>query len=150
MHKTTALGVAGGAALGVWLLASIGTAQSPPAKPAPAGAPPSNATAPVAAPSAGSPSNAPAPPVEFSREFLGDPQNVQRGRAVWQARCQFCHGKTAYPGKAPRLDPSRYTPAFVYDRVVNGFQGMPPWRHEFSVDDLKAVVAYVLSREFSN
>ena len=82
--------------------------------------------------------------------FLSDPKNVQKGREVWQARCQFCHGKSAYPGKAPKLDPSRYTPAFVYDRVANGFQGMPPWRHEFSVDELKAVVAYVLSPTFSN
>jgi len=147
MRKTTGFGLAVGAALGVWMLASLGAAQSPPGAPAPAGSPPagaaSNATVPAAPPSA-------APPVEFTREFLGDPRNVQRGRGVWQARCQFCHGKAAYPGKAPRLDPSRYTPEFVYDRVVNGFQGMPPWRHEFSVDELKAVVAYVLSQEFSN
>jgi mono/diheme cytochrome c family protein len=56
----------------------------------------------------------------------------------------------AYPGKAPKLQPSRYTPEFVYDRVSNGFQGMPPWRQEFSEQELRAVVAYVLSKEFSN
>ena len=89
-------------------------------------------------------------PVEFTKDFLGDPRNVQRGRDVWQGRCQFCHGKMAYPGKAPKLHPSRYTPAFVYDRVANGFQGMPPWRHEFSVDQLKSVVAYVLGQEYPN
>jgi mono/diheme cytochrome c family protein len=133
MRQTTALGIA--LTLGVWVLAGVGAAQSPPAAPAPASSPPANG---------------PAPPVEFTPEFLGDPQNVQRGRAVWQARCQFCHGKSAYPGKAPKLQPHRYTPAFVYDRVANGFQGMPPWRHEFSVDELKSVVAYVLSREFPN
>ena len=132
MRKTTALGVAGGVVLGVWLLAGMGAAQSPPAAPG------------------GAPANGPAPPVEFTPGFLGDAKNVQKGREVWQARCQFCHGKAAYPGKAPKLDPSRYTPAFVYDRVANGFQGMPPWRHEFSVDDLKSIVAYVLSREFPN
>jgi mono/diheme cytochrome c family protein len=153
MRRTRALGLAVTVgALGAWLLAGVGAAQSPPAPPAPAGAPagtgPANAAPAASSPAAGVAS--PAPPVEISREFLGDPQNVQRGRAVWQARCQFCHGKTAYPGKAPRLDPSRYTPEFVYDRVANGFQGMPPWRHEFSVEDLKAVVAYVLSKEFSN
>jgi mono/diheme cytochrome c family protein len=131
MRKTTALAVAVGVALGVSSLAGLGTAQSPPAAPAAA-------------------ANGPAPPVEFTPEFLGDPKNVQKGREVWRARCQFCHGKTAYPGKAPKLDPSRYTPQFVYDRVANGFQGMPPWRHEFSVDDLKSVVAFVLSKEFSN
>jgi mono/diheme cytochrome c family protein len=143
MRTTTTVKLAVGVTLVASLLAGAGLAQSPPAGPAPAGAPPPNAT-----PPAGSP--APAPPVEFTREFLGDPRNVQKGREVWQARCQFCHGKTAYPGKAPKLDPSRYTPAFVYDRVANGFQGMPPWRHEFSVEDLKSVVAYVLSPGFSN
>ena len=92
MRKTTALGVAGGVVLGVWLLAGMGAAQSPPAAPA------------------GAPANGPAPPAEFTPGFLGDPRNVQKGREVWQARCQFCHGKAAYPGKAPKLDPSRYTP----------------------------------------
>jgi mono/diheme cytochrome c family protein len=133
MRKTTGLLVAGGVILGAWMFAGSGAAQSPPA-----------------APSAAAPANGPAPPVEFTPAFLGDPKNVQKGREVWQARCQFCHGKSAYPGKAPKLDPSRYTPAFVYDRVANGFQGMPPWRHEFSVTDLKSVVAYVLSKEFPN
>jgi mono/diheme cytochrome c family protein len=150
MRRTTTFTLAVGMILVAWLLAGVGTAQSPPAGSAPAGTPPSNAAAPAATPPAGSSATAPAPPVEFTREFLGDPKNVQKGREVWQARCQFCHGKTAYPGKAPRLDPSRYTPAFVYDRVANGFQAMPPWRHEFSVDELKSVVAYVLSPGFSN
>jgi mono/diheme cytochrome c family protein len=88
--------------------------------------------------------------VEFTREYLSDPKSVQQGREVWQTRCHFCHGKSAYPGKGPKLDPSRYTPAFVYDRVANGYQGMPGWRHEFSVEQLKSVVAYVLSRDFPN
>ena len=150
MRERRLLTLAVGVICVAWLPAGPGAAQSPPAAPAPAGAPLPNAAAPTGPPPAGSPANAPAPPVEFSREFLGDPKNVQKGRVVWQARCHFCHGKAAYPGKAPKLDPSRYTPAFVYDRVANGFQGMPPWRHEFSVDELKSVVAYVLSREFPN
>ncbi len=148
MRGTTILRLAVGASLVTWLAAGIGTAQSPPAAPAAVGAPAPNATAPPGP--SGPAANAPASPVEFSQSFLRDPKNVQKGREVWQARCQFCHGKAAYPGKAPKLDPSRYTPAFVYDRVANGFQGMPPWRHEFSVDELKAVVAYVLSPTFSN
>ena len=135
MRQATALGLTLTLTLAAWVAAGIGAAQSSPAAPAPA---------------SGAPANGPAPPAEFTPEFLGDPKNVQRGRGVWQARCQFCHGKMAYPGKAPKLQPSRYTPAFVYDRVANGFQGMPPWRHEFSVDELKSVVAYVLSREFPN
>lgn len=88
--------------------------------------------------------------VAFSEEYLRDPRKIELGRQVWVDRCQFCHGKTAYPGKGPRLDPSRYTPQFVYDRITNGFQGMPSWKHEFSEDQRKAVVAYILSKEFSN
>jgi len=128
---TLALAILGVAAL-AGLLATSGSAQSPP--PATGGASASG----------------PAPPVEFTPDFLTDPKKIQQGRTVWQARCQFCHGKMAYPGKAPKLQPSRYTPSFVYDRVANGFQGMPPWRQEFSVDELKSVVAYVLSRDFPN
>ena len=139
MRKTTAFGLALAVTTAARLLAGVGAAQSPPAAPGPSSSAP-----------AGPSANGPTSPVEFTQEFLGDPGNVVRGRGVWQARCQFCHGKMAYPGKAPKLQPSRYTPAFVYDRVANGFQGMPSWRHEFSVDELKSVVAYVLSREFPN
>lgn len=50
----------------------------------------------------------------------------------------------------PKVQPSRYTPRFVYDRVTNGFRGMPSWKHEFSEAERKAVTAYVMSQEFSN
>ncbi len=88
--------------------------------------------------------------VRLDPRFLTDPKNIEQGRAVWKTRCQYCHGRAAYPGKAPKLDPSRYTPEFVYDRVTNGYKGMPSWRQEFSEQELRAVVAYVLSKEFSN
>jgi mono/diheme cytochrome c family protein len=88
--------------------------------------------------------------ISFTAEYLSDPQNIETGKTVWSKRCKFCHGKQAYPGKAPKLQPSRYTPEFVYDRVTNGFRGMPSWKHEFSEAERKAVVAYVMSKEFSN
>ncbi|MFQ5897778.1 MAG: c-type cytochrome [Candidatus Methylomirabilia bacterium] len=83
---------------------------------------------------------------KFTEEYLTDPKNIELGKKVWLKRCKFCHGKQAYPGKAPRLEPSRYEPEFVYDRVTNGFRGMPPWKEEFSEEERKAVVAYVMSR----
>ena len=88
--------------------------------------------------------------VAFTKEYLGDVRKIEMGRRVWVSRCQFCHGKTAYPGKAPRLDPSRYTPEFVFDRVTSGYQGMPAWKHEFSEEERMAVVAYIMSKDFSN
>jgi len=88
--------------------------------------------------------------VQFTPQYLKDPANISLGREVWAKRCKFCHGRQAYPGKAPRLQPSRYTPQFVFDRVTNGFRGMPSWKHEFSEAERKAVVAYVMSKDFPN
>ena len=33
---------------------------------------------------------------------------------------------SAYPGKAPKLNPGTYTPDFIFDRVTYGFGKMPP------------------------
>ncbi|MFQ5995614.1 MAG: c-type cytochrome [Acidiferrobacterales bacterium] len=88
--------------------------------------------------------------VTFTEAYLNNPDNIALGKKIWFKRCKFCHGKTAYPGKAPKLQPSRYTSEFVYDRVTNGFGGMPSWKHEFSEQERRAVVAYILSKEFSN
>ena len=86
----------------------------------------------------------------FTEAFLEDEENIRLGRTVWNQRCGHCHGQTAYPGKAPRLSPRRYRerPQFVYDRVTNGFKGMPSWKHEFDQHERMAVVAYILSKKF--
>ena len=68
---------------------------------------------------------------------------------MWEGQCRHCHGKAAYPGKAPKLKPRRYKPDFVYDRVSNGFRKMPGWKDVYSVDERMAVTAYILSRQFS-
>lgn len=89
-------------------------------------------------------------PPPFPAELLGRPEGIATGKAVFGQICKFCHGKSAYPGKAPKLNPSRYTPEFVYDRVTNGYRGMPSFREQFSEQERQAVVVYVLSQEFSN
>lgn len=85
----------------------------------------------------------------FTDQYLNDPKIIALGREVWQTRCTYCHGRRSYPGKAPKLKPSRYTPELVYDRVTNGFGKMPAWKDEFSEEERRAVVAYVLSNVFS-
>jgi mono/diheme cytochrome c family protein len=85
----------------------------------------------------------------FTAEFLNDPNNIAQGKQLWTRRCQLCHGKEVYPGSAPPLQPWKYTPEFVYDRVTNGFRGMPALKQEFSEAERRAIVAYVLSRNFS-
>jgi mono/diheme cytochrome c family protein len=89
------------------------------------------------------------PVPEFTEAFLNDPANIELGRKVWQEQCRHCHGKDAYPGKAPKLKPQRYTPEFVYHRVTYGFRGMPSWQDVYSEEERMAVVAWVLSKAFS-
>ncbi len=86
---------------------------------------------------------------EFTEAFLSDPVNFNAGQGVWQQQCRHCHGSSAYPGKAPKLKPRRYTPDFVFDRVTNGFRKMPAWKAVFSREQRMSVVAYVLSSKFS-
>lgn len=88
-------------------------------------------------------------PPEFTEDFLEDPDNIAAGKEVWDSTCQSCHGKSAYPGKAPKLRPRRYDADFVYDRVTHGFRKMPAWDDVLSEEERMNVVAYVLSRNFS-
>lgn len=120
--------------------------------PAPAGQQtgPEKTGEPAGGAAAGSPQeSADAEAVTFSEEYLADPANIEAGKAIWQKQCRHCHGKAAYPGKAPKLKPRGYTADFVYDRVTFGFRKMPAWKEVYSREERKAVVAYVLSREFS-
>ncbi|NKC11355.1 MAG: hypothetical protein GKR94_03865 [Gammaproteobacteria bacterium] len=87
--------------------------------------------------------------IEFTEEFMNNEENFELGKAIWKKRCQFCHGKRAYPGKAPKLKPKRYKPEFVYKRVTNGFKGMPGWKHEFNQQERMAVTAFIMHRRFS-
>jgi mono/diheme cytochrome c family protein len=125
------------------------------------GAPPSptapGSTAAAVAPTAASApdSGAPAAPApgtaaEASGKVdLTDPARIAAGQAVWQQQCRHCHGRSAYPGKAPKLKPRKYTPDFVFDRVTNGFRKMPAWKDVYSEEQRWAVVAWVLSHDFS-
>ncbi|MBL26881.1 MAG: hypothetical protein CMM50_04930 [Rhodospirillaceae bacterium] len=85
----------------------------------------------------------------LTKSFLSDDENIATGAAVWEKRCRFCHGKGTYPGKAPKLQPSRYQPGFIFARVTFGFRGMPAFDEEFTDDERKSVVAYILSDEFA-
>jgi len=86
---------------------------------------------------------------EFTEEFLADPETLATGKEVWESTCRGCHGASAYPGKAPKLQPSRYDAEFVYDRVTYGFRKMPAWEDVFSEEERMSVSAYVISQRFS-
>ena len=89
------------------------------------------------------------PSPAFSDDFLATPSNIEAGKEMWKEQCRHCHGRSAYPGKAPKLKPRRYKPDFVYDRVTNGFRKMPAWKEVYDQEERMKIVAYVLSKDFS-
>ncbi len=88
-------------------------------------------------------------PVEFTDAYLADPANFAKGKEIWFEQCTHCHGYKAYPGKAPKLKPRRYKPAFVYKRITKGFKKMPAWDEVYDEEERMAIVAYVMSKKFS-
>jgi mono/diheme cytochrome c family protein len=88
------------------------------------------------------------PPPPLPTELLKDEKRIAEGNALWKENCQHCHGYKAYPGKAPKLQPRRYKPDFVWDRIHNGFKDMPAWKERYTPEQVIALVAYVLSDEF--
>ena len=87
---------------------------------------------------------------KFTEEFLNDTDVLAKGQEIWVEQCQFCHGKNAYPGKAPKLKPRKYTPEFVYKRVTKGFKGMPAWDEVYNQEERMSVTAWVKNKDFSN
>ena len=88
------------------------------------------------------------PPPALPADVLKDPKVVATGEALWKDNCQHCHGSKAYPGKAPKLQPTKYKPEFVWDRVHNGFRSMPAWKELYKPEEVIALVAWVMSEEF--
>lgn len=86
---------------------------------------------------------------EFTEDFLADPDAIAAGQALWEDQCRHCHGRSAYPGKAPKLRPRRYNADFVYDRITNGFRQMPAWGEIYTDEERMQLVAYILSDGFS-
>ena len=90
-------------------------------------------------------------PAEMTAEYLARPDVIAVGKTVWVEQCAHCHGKNAYPGKAPKLKAKRYRkrPKFVWDRVTNGFRKMPAWDEVYTAEERMGVVAYIISKSFS-
>ena len=88
------------------------------------------------------------PPPAIDLATLKDAAIIVKGEKLWQEQCTHCHGAKAYPGKAPKLTPRTYKPEFVWDRIHNGFRGMPPWKEIYEPNEVLALIAYVLSDDF--
>lgn len=86
----------------------------------------------------------------LTEAFLNDTDNIAVGKKLFFKQCARCHGKRAYPGKAPKLKPEKYKAAFVYKRINKGFRGMPSWKRMYNEKQRKSLTAYVMSKGFTN
>ena len=98
----------------------------------------------------GAPGATSADELEFTEEFMSDPANIELGQDLFQQQCAKCHGKGAYPGKAPKLKIGKMTPEDIYLRVTYGFRRMPAWEEVFTDQERMAITAYMKSPTFSN
>ncbi len=74
---------------------------------------------------------------------------VARGEKVFQTSCSvpYCHGPNGTAGRAPRLAGHSFTARELSNTVANGIadKGMPAFGAQLPVEDLRAVVSYVMS-----
>jgi mono/diheme cytochrome c family protein len=86
----------------------------------------------------------------LTEAFLTDPANIELGQQLFRQQCVKCHGKGAYPGKAPKLKVKKLSPEDIYLRTAYGFGRMPAWEDVFTDHELMAITAYVKSPGFAN
>jgi mono/diheme cytochrome c family protein len=86
----------------------------------------------------------------LTEEFMHDQANIDLGQELFKQQCTKCHGKGAYPGKAPKLNAKKLSPEDIYLRVTYGFRRMPPWEDVFTDEQRMAITAYMKSPHFSN
>ncbi len=74
---------------------------------------------------------------------------VARGEKIFAASCAvgYCHGAGGSAGRAPRIQGRSFTPEYLLKVTRDGIPGtaMPAWRGQLSEEELRAVVAYMLS-----
>jgi mono/diheme cytochrome c family protein len=83
-------------------------------------------------------------------EFMNDPAHIELGQQLFKQQCVKCHGKGAYPGKAPKLKVKKLSPEDIYLRVTYGYGRMPAWEDVFTDDERMAITAYMKSPHFAN
>lgn len=99
--------------------------------------------------SASSSQRAAAQEPEFTEAYLNDRDNIEHGRELWKQQCVKCHGRSSYPGKAPKLEPDGLSAEEIYLKTTYGFGNMPAWEDVFSDDERMAITAYMKSDVFS-
>jgi mono/diheme cytochrome c family protein len=86
----------------------------------------------------------------LTEAYLNNPENIELGHTLFRQQCNKCHGKGAYPGKAPKLKPRKISAEDIYLRITYGWRKMPPWEEVYTDEERMALTAYLKSPIFSN
>jgi mono/diheme cytochrome c family protein len=83
----------------------------------------------------------------LTNPFLGQPQAIEQGDALYRRHCVVCHGRAG--GRGPNLFETKLSDERFLEIVINGRKGtqMPAWGLRLSPDEVWAVEAYVKSRK---
>lgn len=88
---------------------------------------------------------------------IGSHENIEAGAVVFNGKCVACHGDHAQGGIGPNLTDDYWIhgegrPQDIASTVTTGVaeKGMPPWGPVLSPDELRNVVAFILSSHGTN
>jgi glucose dehydrogenase len=89
------------------------------------------------------------PPVAKASQTPEQAELVQAGSKLFNPTCSsgYCHGAQGKDGSAPALQGRSFTPEYLTRVISEGLPGtpMPGFKSQFSPEQLKQLVAYVLS-----
>ena len=78
-----------------------------------------------------------------------DPAPVARGERIFAQSCSvgYCHGVAGAAGRGPRLRGRTFAKDYLYSVIRDGIpsSAMPAWKDRLKDDDIRAVIAYVMS-----
>jgi len=87
------------------------------------------------------PPRASAPPFDLKDEAV-----VTEGARMFQQNCTgYCHGREGRVARAPKLRGRQFEPAYLYERIANGFPPMPSYRTILADEQIWKLVAYIMS-----
>lgn len=82
-------------------------------------------------------------------QAAADPAPVARGERIFAQSCSvgYCHGVAGAAGRGPRLRGRTFTNDYLYGVIRDGIpsSAMPAWKDRLKDEDIRAVVAYVVS-----
>lgn len=88
---------------------------------------------------------------------ISDPQSIEKGKAIFVAKCAVCHGDKLEGKIGPNLTDKFWIhgdgkPAAIATTVSTGVaaKGMPPWKGVIQDEEISEVTSYIVSLKGSN